>query len=356
MPMTATEAARLDIDLAAVVANWRTLAARHAGATAGVVKADAYGLGAARVAPALAAAGCRHFFVAHLAEAIALRPLIGDAFLAVLNGPVPGAEPAYRAHAITPVLGDLASLARWRDSGGGPAILHVDTGMSRLGLDEADWSALQATPSLRDGVPLAYVMTHLVSSEDPADPINETQQSRFAAIAAALPGVPTSFANSSGLFLDGCASDLARPGAALYGINPTPSAPNPMRPTVRLRARVLQIRAIPPGEPVGYNATWRATRPTRIATAGIGYADGYPRSLSNRGAAFFDGARLPLVGRVSMDLTTFDATDVPGLAPGDWLDLIGPDLPVDAVAEAAGTNDYEILTRLGPRYVRTYTG
>ncbi|MGH7191081.1 MAG: alanine racemase, partial [Acetobacteraceae bacterium] len=149
---------------------------------------------------------------------------------------------------------------------------------------------------------------------------------------------------------------LARPGAALYGINPTPGQPNPMRPVLRLRGRVLALRDLAPGETVGYNATWQATRPSRIATVGIGYADGWPRSLSNRGAAFFDGRRLPLVGRVSMDLTTYDATGLTSLAAGDWLELIGPAQPLVSVAEAAGTNEYEILTALGRRYRRVWLG
>jgi alanine racemase len=165
--------------------------------------------------------------------------------------------------------------------------------------------------------------------------------------------VPRSLANSSGIFLD-FASDLARPGAALYGVNPTPGAPNPMRNVLCLRARVLQVRTIAVGERVGYNGIWQAARPSRIATVSLGYADGYPRVLSNRGSAAFDGQALPLVGRVSMDLTTFDATDAPGVAPGTWLEVIGSALPPDAVAEAAGMSAYELLTSLGRRYQRVY--
>lgn len=363
--MSAAEppAAVLRIDLSAVVANWRALASRHSGGpVAGVVKADAYGLGAARVAPALHSAGCRHFFTAHLAEALALRPLLPGVMLAVLNGLLPGTEAICRARDITPVLGSLTEIALWRGEAARagtalPAILHIDTGMARLGLAEAEVAALAAEPALLAGITLRYVMTHLVSAEWAEDPLNERQRTRFAVLAARLPPAPRSLANSSGIFLGPrFASDLARPGAALYGINPTPGRPNPMRPAVRLAARALSLRTLRPGESVGYNATWRAARESRIATIAVGYADGWPRSLSNRGAAFFDGRRLPLVGRVSMDLTTFDATDHPALNLGDWLELIGPDQPLAAVAEAAGTNEYEILTALGPRYHRVVVG
>ena len=353
-----TALARLEVDLAAVVANWRALGALHPGGpVAGVVKADAYGLGAAQVAPALHAAGCRHFFTAHLSEAVAIRALVPGAMVAVLNGIAPGSEGGFVAHDILPVLGTPGEIARW----GGlarrlgrrlPALLHVDTGMNRLGLDGGQ----MADPNLLDGIELRYVMTHLVASEVAGDPMNAVQRDRFAAACAAWPAVPRSFANSSGLFLGaGYASDLARPGAALYGINPIPGQPNPMRPVVRLMARVLALRDVALGASVGYNSTWVAARPSRIATIGVGYADGWLRSHSGRGHAVFDGAPVPLVGRVSMDLTTFDATDHPGLREGDWLELIGPSRPVDDVAEAAGTNGYEVLTSLGRRYHRVWS-
>ncbi|MCC6717099.1 MAG: alanine racemase [Acetobacteraceae bacterium] len=350
--------ARLDIDLSAIAANWHTLVARHPGGpVAGVLKADAYGLGAAQVAPALHAVGCRHFFTAHLAEAIAIRPMLSGAMLAVLNGLPPGSEAAFVAHDILPVLGTPDEIARWSALGARlgrrlPALLHIDTGMNRLGLDPA---ALAGIAGRLDGIALRYVMTHLAAAEVADDPMNARQRARFAAACAALPGVARSLANSSGIFLGAeYGSDLARPGAALYGINPTPGRPNPMRPVVRLRARVLALRDVPAGEGVGYNSTWVAPRPSRIATVGVGYADGWLRSHSGRGHANFDAARLPLVGRVSMDLTTFDVTDAPGLGAGDWLELIGPGRSADDVADAAGTNGYEVLTSLGRRYRRVW--
>ncbi len=348
--------ALLEIDLAAIVANWRALCR---GPTAAVVKADAYGLGACAVAPALHAAGCRHFFTAHPSEALAIRAGLPGAMLAVLNGLWPGWEAEFAARDLTPVLGTLDEIARWaahaREAGRRlPAILHVDTGMNRLGLDGRELAALAADHSRLDGLHLRYVMTHLVSAECPDDPVNALQRQRFDAACARLPPAPRSLANSSGLFLGpGFASDLARPGAALYGVNPTPGRPNPQRAAVRLRARVLQIREVPAGDGVGYNAQWRARRTSRIATVSVGYADGFLRSLTNRATAYFDGRAVPLVGRVSMDLSTFDVTDEPALQPGGWLDLIGPG-GVDALAEQAGTNGYEVLTSLGPRYPRQY--
>jgi alanine racemase len=351
----------LEIDLPAIVANWRTLCTRHPnGAVAGVVKADAYGLGAQHVAPALHAAGCRHFFVALLDEALPLRPLLPGAMLGVLNGLLPGTEPDYISHDLTPVLGSLAELESWtaaaRQIGRPlPAILHVDSGMARLGLDRRELATLHQDHTRLHGIDLAYIMTHLVASELPDDPLNEHQRARFQAACASLPAARRSLANSSGIFLgDRFASDLARPGAALYGINPTPGAPNPMHQTVRLTVRVLQVRDVAPGESVGYNATWRAARPSRVATAALGYADGWHRSLSGRATAYFDGRPVPLVGRVSMDLSTFDVTDHPAIGPGSWLEVIGPACTPDDVAAAAGTNGYEVLTSLGRRFHRVY--
>jgi len=360
--MTAEAAgAVLEIDLNVVVANWWALRARHpSGAVAGVVKADAYGLGAQQVAAALYAAGCRHFFTADLDEALAIRTLAPHAMVAVLNGPIPGSETTYAAHNILPVLGSLADIDAWAAAGRRadralPALLHVDTGMARLGLDARELAILQQNHARLAGIDLRYVMSHLVASEDPDHPLNEAQHRQFAAACAGLPPARRSLANSSGIFLGpGWGSDLARPGAALYGLNPTPGHPNPMQLPVRLTARVLAVRAVPAGATVGYSATWRAIRPSRIATVGVGYADGWHRSLSSRGRAFFDGTPLPLVGRVSMDLTTFDATDHPGVVPGTWLELIGPCQPPDVVAEAAGTNGYEVLTSLGRRFHRIY--
>jgi alanine racemase len=348
----------LTVDLEAVAANWRLLRDTHAGPTAAVVKADGYGLGAALIAPRLRAEGAAHFFVAQLEEAVALRPMLPGAMIAVLNGFDESEAGAYVAHELCPVLGCLSEIAAYQAVGRRqgralPALLHVDTGMNRLGLSAAELDRVTDEPALLEGIAWRYIMTHLVSAETPGDPMNEAQRSGFAAARARLPPLAGCLANSSGIFLGAAfRSDLARPGAALYGINPTPGRPNPMRPTLRLTAPVLQIRQIAPGQGVGYNASWVAARPTTVATVALGYADGYHRFASNRAAAAFDGARLPLIGRVSMDLVTFDATDAPSLNTGDRLELIGPAVPPDEVAGWAGTNGYEVLTSLGHRFAR----
>ena len=340
--VAATEAV-LTIDLAAIVANWRRLGAVHGAPCAAVLKADGYGLGAAPVGRALAAAGCGYFFVAHLAEGLALRAALGPGpLVAVLNGFATGAD---GTAGLTPVLNSLADIAAHQ---GRPGILQLDTGMARLGVPPAEW------PQLASLQPL-FLMTHLAVPDQPDHPLNAMQAGRFAAARALLPGVPASLAASAGIFLGpDFASDLARPGAALYGLNPTPGQPNPMLPVVRLDAPVLQLREIPAGTPVGYGASWVAERPSRVATVAAGYADGYLRALSGRAIASFQGQPVPLIGRVSMDLTTFDVTDLPGLRPGDALTLIGPGCTPDELAERAGTIGYEILTSLGARYRRQY--
>jgi len=353
-------ATRLEIDLDAIAANWRFLAGLHAGATAAVLKADAYGIGAAQVAPKLYAAGCRHFFTAHLSEALAIRPLVPGAMLAVLHGVLPGEENIFAAHDISPVLCSLEEASRWRAFGQNkqlPALLHVDTGMARSGLSPRDIAAVRDQPALTAGLDIRYVITHLVSAEAPGDRINTVQKERFYEVKKLFPAAGSSLANSSGMFLgENFTADLARPGAALFGINPTPGRDNPMRPAVRLTARILQIRHVAPGETVGYNATWTAEKPSRIATIAVGYADGFLRCLSNRATAVFDGIKIPLVGRVSMDLTTYDITAAPHASPGDSLELIGPGHTADALAIEAATNGYEILTSLGRRYHRVYLG
>jgi alanine racemase len=354
-----TAHAVLTIDLAAVVANWRLLQAKHP--SGAVVKGNGYGLGAKAVTQALATAGCRDFFVATPDEALSLRDTIPDSSLFVLGGLFHGAGPDFAARGIIPALGSLAEIDAWsrlarRLERALPAVIHFDTGMSRLGLDAREMDVLTQNHGRLTGIDVRYVMSHLVSAERPDDPLNAIQRDRFAAGRARLPPAPASLANSSGIFLDaGFTSDLARPGSALYGVNPTPGQPNPMRSVATLNARVLSIREIPAGATVGYSATWTARRPTRIATIGVGYADGWHRSHSNAGAAYFDGHPVPLVGRVSMDLTTFDATDHPRLQPGSWLELLGPHRLVDDAARDAGTIGYEVLTALGSRYHRVYS-
>lgn len=352
----------LSVDLGAIVSNWRLLQAKQPSALTGaVVKANGYGLGAVPVAAALAKAGCRHFFVATPDEALNLRSTLPDATLVVLGGLFTGAEPDFAEHGIIPALGSLAEIDAWsrlahRLDRSLPAFVHFDTGMSRLGLDARECAVLAQDPARLVGIDVRCVMSHLVSAEIPDDPLNALQRDRFVAGRAALPAAPASLVNSAGMFLgEAFAFDLARPGSALYGVNPTPMRNNPMRSVVTLMARVLAVRDIPAGATVGYNATWTAQQPRRIATVGLGYADGWHRRHSNTGMAYFDGHPVPLVGRVSMDLTTFDVTDQPEVQPGGWLELLGPHRTVDDAARDAGTIGYEVLTALGHRYHRVYS-
>lgn len=356
-------ASLLTVDLAALVANWRKLAGRAApAAVAGIVKADGYGLGAGPVARALYKAGCRIFFVARLSEGIELRDFVGeDARVCVLDGLLPGEAELYRQRALTPVLNDLGQIEAWQTLArrlGDPldAVVHFDTGMSRLGLSPAETRTLIDTPRHLDGLALRYVMTHLVASEEPDAPINGQQRALFQTIRSAFPAAKASLANSSGVFLGpDYHFDLVRPGCAIYGINPTPDKTNPMACVAKLTAKIIQIREIDHPQTVGYGATWQATRPTRVATIACGYADGWLRSLSGRGQAAVGGQIVPFVGRVSMDLIALDITDVAAAKTGDMVELMGPNIAVDSIAAHAGTNGYEVLTRLGKRFARTYT-
>ncbi|WP_298281738.1 alanine racemase [Acidocella sp.] len=351
----------LDIDLGAVVANWRHLSGLHAGETAAVVKADAYGLGMLPVAHALARAGCKSFFTAHLDEAVALRAALPDVRIMALNGLLPHAAADFFAQDITPVLGSLKEVALWSAEAKGlgqvlPCFLHLDTGMNRLGLTQAELVTLKAEPERLAGVQVEVVMSHLVAADAPENRLNEQQALKFYASALQFPNARKSLANSAGMFLSPFFhTSLARPGAALYGVNPTPGRRNPMKPAVKLTAPVLQIHDLPVGETVGYAGSWKAERPSRVATIGVGYADGYSRALANRAHAWFEGQMVPLVGRVSMDLATFDVTDIQ-INQGDLLTLLGPDHGVDDLASEARTSGYEILTSLGRRYQRRYLG
>ena len=338
-----------------------------------MVKADAYGIGIEPAVGSLWRAGCRTFFVAHLSEAARVRAVAPEAVIYVLNGLLPGTAPRCREFGLRPVLGSMPEIREWAEFCGGtklPAALHVDTGMNRLGLTPAEATALAGDPVVSAFEP-ALLMSHLAASEEPSQPINDRQVATFLAVAAEYPGVPASLANSSGVFLAdsfppmrGLA--LARPGYALYGGNPTPDRPNPMQPVVRLDARIIQVREIEAGAKAGYNETWTAARPSRLATLSIGYADGYPRSASGTdaairadlpvGAALVAGRLCPFVGRVSMDLIILDVTDLPEreVSRGDPAVLIGGPLDINEVGRRAGTIGYEILTNLGRRYTRHY--
>ncbi len=284
-------------------------------------------------------------------------PRLGEApEIVVFNGPLPGTEREYPAHDLTPVLNDLGQVAAWRRINA-PAMLHVDTGMSRLGLSARELAMLAADPMLWQPIPLTGMISHLACADTPDHALNAAQLARFAAAKAHFPGLRASLSASSGIFLGReYHHDLVRPGAALYGVNPNPDSPNPMRQVVTLKGKILQVREIDRGESVGYGAAHVMSGPGRLATVAVGYADGWLRALSHRGSATIAGQRVPLVGRVSMDLVTFDVSSIdPALVkPGDSIELLGSAYGVDAAAADAGTIGYEILTSLGRRYHRVY--
>lgn len=355
----------LTIRLDALAANWRLIRDRVAGAAcAAVVKADGYGLGADKVAPALAAAGCRHFFVAQLEEGAALRMVLPEAEIYVLNGPIPGTEAFFPEHRLVPVLNHLGQVEAWQALARmrgkrQQAILHVDTGMNRLGLPAEELDILTAEPARLDGIELCYVLSHLVEAENQGNPLNRHQLARFREALDRLPPSKGCLSNGSGCFLaPEYHFDLVRPGAALYGVAPVDGARNPMAQVAHLQGRILQVRDVDRPETVGYGATHRVAGPATLATVALGYADGYLRHLSNNGHCYVEDIRVPVVGRVSMDLITLDVSEVPApmRRPGRTVEILGENSTVDDVAREAGTIGYEILTALGDRYHRRYVG
>ena len=356
----------LVIDLAALVANYTQLSALTGQALTGaVVKADAYGLGAFQVATALYDAGCLHFFVAQACEAFTLRPsLPADAALYVLNGLPEDCEASCADQNIIPVLNSLRQIARWADLAKTrgqrlPAVVQFDTGMARLGLSSEEARALTAAPDTLKALDIRFIMSHLACADTPENIANADHLAHMRNISALFPGLPVSLANSGGLFLgDGFLQHLTRPGIALYGGAPNDAGPNPMQAVVSLHVAVIQTRTVPAGTQIGYGGTYTAPRDMRLATLGAGYADGLPRSLSPRGAAWHGDIRLPIVGRISMDSLMVDITDLPEgtLAEGDFVELIGPHQSIDTIAADAGTISYEILTALGRRFYREYRG
>lgn len=381
----------LEVDLEAVAANYRWLEKQAPGAEIGaMVKADAYGLGAEMIAPVLLEAGCGKFFVATAREGLNLRRVVPHAQISVLNGYEPAERELFDTAKLTPALSSLAQIEAWRSrpDAAASALLHVDTGMNRLGLDADEMAAIWQDPGRIAGLNIECVMSHLACADDPSDPKNEMQLRRFREIveqlspllvAANPDGVAASLANSSGIFLGpDYHFDLVRPGASLYGLSPyldgPGSLPNPMRQVVHLYAKILQLRDVDTPETVGYGASHKIRGRRRLATISAGYADGYLRAISHPGTAtpnpakagsgpgsgmvFFGDLAAPLVGRISMDLIAVDVTDVPRerCAPGSMVELIGDHIGVDDVARAAGTIGYEVITRLGPRSHRIYRG
>lgn len=367
----------LTVDLDALRQNYSALAKVCAPArTAGVVKADAYGLGVAQVGPALASAGCNTFFVALPHEGIALRAAVPEAQIFVLNG-LFGADtaPGYAEYELIPVLNSLAEVHIWETFCGTsgtrhPCAIHVDTGMNRLGLTPAEARTFADDNELTRALRVVLVMSHLACGDDPAHPANLRQLESFQQVAAVFPDIESSICNSAGIMLGAAFHmNLTRPGIALYGGAPLSGVANPMRPVVTAQARIVQIRRVATGEAVSYGGTVTLGRDALVAVAAVGYADGYHRASSGSGVplrgsggsaghGFIAGRRVPILGRVTMDLTMFDITDCgDGIVNrGDLIELFGPNISIDEAATAAGTISYELLTSLGKRYHRRYVG
>jgi len=359
----------LEIDLGAIAGNYRRMRqmVRPQVEVSAVIKADAYGLGMARVGPVLAKAGCKLFFVATLDEGLALRKILPKSGIAVLEGLMPKTEALFAQARLIPVLNEFGQVEAWNKFGRKfsgkryklKAILHLDTGMARLGLSRGEWLKLAEHPRLLEGFHLAAIMSHLACSDEPNHAKNPEQLAIFRSALSVLPKAPASLSSSSAIYLGpDYHFQIVRPGAALYGINPIPGQPNPVKPVVRLKAKILQVRGVDAGETVGYGATHLMNRPSRVATIAVGYADGWLRSGSDRGSAAISGQRVPVIGRISMDLLTLDVTGIDQrlACAGAYVDLLDGTHGVDEAAEEAGTIGYEFLTLLGKRHARIYRG
>jgi alanine racemase len=373
-PESDVASAVLTVDLDALAANYALLRREAGGAeVSAVVKADAYGLGIAPVAGRLAAEGCRTFFVATPHEGLALRAVLPQADIYILDGLFPGATALYAEARLRPVLNSMGELAEWREAAGAPlpAALHFDTGMNRLGISAEGAAQIAGDPSLTEGVEVSLIMSHLACADDGNHPQNGQQLARFHALVERLrsrfPKMRASLANTGGIFLGpDYQFDLVRPGIGLYGGTPFARRENPFHSVVSAHARVLSVRDVLPSEGVGYAASWKSGTPARLAVLAMGYADGYLRSLSfppaegmggeSGGRVYIGGEIAPVVGRISMDMTSVDITHLPegAVKHGDMAELIGPNIPVDDVGLRAGTISYEILTALGARYMRRY--
>lgn len=360
--MTAHADTILTVDLGAMVDNYAMLRKKAPGSQcAAVVKANAYGLGVAKVAPALKDAGCEVFFVATLDEGIELRAVLGDAQIFVFHGVRAGQEGLFCEYSLSPVLNSLLQISLWskypdktqkKDS-----IIHVDTGMNRLGISLGQWRGVLAEKEMFDALKMRYLMSHLACADEAEHPLNAKQLHDFRQALALAPSLKATLANSYGVFLGKeYHFDMLRPGCALYGVNPLPEKENPMKSVISLKSKIVQIREIDSIQSVGYGASCVVPKGSRLATLPVGYADGYLRSLGNEGFCAVNGVKLPIVGRVSMDLIVVDISQLPegSVLPGDEVELLGRTITVNDVAGWAGTIGYEILTGLGRRYERVY--
>jgi alanine racemase len=369
LPEAAIVGGLLTIDLSAIEANWKRLAGMTLPVEcAAVVKGDGYGCGLEPVTAKLYMTGCRTFFVADIPEGRRVRAIAREATIYVLDGVIPSTGPALADANLRPVINSPTELAEWDafvagTGWKGGAALHIDTGMNRLGLSIDEGVAIAARAK-SESHGFTLLMSHLACADTPDHTLNDKQVRLFRELRILYRGIPSSLANSSGIFLGGTVHcDLVRPGAALYGVNPTPGRTNPMRPVIEVKGRIIQVRLVPKGDSVGYGAAFITTRPSRLAIVAAGYADGYARAAGatkgKPGAeAIVASKRCPVVGRVSMDLLAIDVTDLPegSARRGDFATLIGSGIGVDDIGAAAGTIGYEVLTSLGRRYHRIYKG
>ena len=352
----------LQVNLAALARNYQRLQEAAAGAEcAAVVKADAYGLGINEVARRLAREGCETFFVTNFDEGFELREILPAAVIYVLDSVPPGQEQSFLQYGLRPVLNSLEQVRRWNDFVGKDAAancaIHIDTGMNRLGLERAEVTSLRKHLEWLDNLQIDFVMTHLACADQPGHPLNRRQVALFDELRQGIPHKRTSIANSAGTLLgEPFQGDIVRPGIAIYGGNPFADRQNPMEEVIRLQGRVSQVRELEAGETVGYGATYSSARPARIATITVGYANGYPRNLGNKAYVSINGNKVPIIGRVSMDLITVDvsAIDNPSVEPGTLADVIGGDIDLDELASLAGTVGYELMTGLGRGLPRLY--
>lgn len=358
---------RLTVDLGAIIRNWQALDKVSAGALTGAaVKADGYGVGIVAASKALFAAGARFFFVATPDEGLAVRAALPEAYIFVLNGLHPGSAALYVAERLMPVLNSLPMLEEWMVACLGrnealPAALHFDTGMNRLGFRLNETSVVKR---MCDEVGYApqMIMSHLACADQPQHEKNRTQLALFSSVISQFPGIPASLANSAATMTSrDMHFQMVRPGIALYGGRAVNGRRNPMVPAVRLEVPILQVREGKTGESVGYGATYTLARDSRIAVIGIGYADGFLRSLSGSnqhqgGKAYVRGRVVPVIGRVSMDMCELDITDLGNdiPLPGEMVEVLGEHVSVDDQADAGNTIGYEMLTSLKGRYSRTY--
>ncbi len=353
--LTKNSLCELSINLEALAANYHFLVEQSAPSEcAAVVKANAYGLGLRAVTRTLEKAGCKTFFVATLDEGLALRNITKKTIY-VFAGVTEENNIALTEASLRPVLNSIQQVELWNSRG--PAALHLDTGMNRLGISKKDFLKLSAGIANGNVIKPTLILSHLACADEPDNDLNFRQLKKFQALRPTLQSSPRSLSASSGIFLGPKYHfEMVRPGYALYGGNPTKNRPNPMRAVINLKARILQCREVTRGETVGYGATFRSDKRRQIATIAIGYADGYLRASAQTAYVSIKGVLAPVAGRISMDLISVDITGIEGVKPGDWAEIIGSTISVDDLAKCAGTIGYELLTTLGPRHKRIYIG